>query len=221
VVEPDEVHVSSSINDLRWLTLPKAFIDGKGFSTALANRGLPEPFLQLGGTIRADTQRKNLDVLGLDREPDTGGSKGAAGKSALRPLIYSLGAHTAQPNQQYKHRRQYRSGGTRYITLPQATNIINAVDFAKTIDLPLVAHLTIEWSLTDVGDDSDGKLFAKVREGLDKWLRRQRIVFAAVWSRERRAGGQAEVEIVICSFTYRPNTAPRGSFRSRRLAIAS
>ena len=146
-------------------------------------------------TIReAPTTRiKNLDVLELDREPDTGGSKGAAGKSAPRPLLYSLGAYTAQPNQQHKHRRQYRSGGTRYITLPQATNIIEAIDFAKLMSFPLVGHLTIEWSLTDVGDDSDGKLFAKFREGLDKWLRRQGILFAAAWSRERRAGGQAEV----------------------------
>ena len=79
------------------------------------------------------------------------------------------------------------------LTVPQATNIIEAVDFAKSIGLPLVAHLTIHWAYTDVGDDPDGKLFAKVREGLDKWLRRQGIVFAAAWSRERMSGGQAEV----------------------------
>jgi hypothetical protein len=57
----------------------------------------------------------------------------------------------------------------------------------------LVAHLTIHWAYTDVGDDPDGKLFAKVREGLDKWLRRKGIAFAAAWSRERMSGGQAEV----------------------------
>ena len=56
-----------------------------------------------------------------------------------------------------------------------------------------MAHLTIHWAYTDVGDDSDGKLFAKFREGLDKWLRRQGIAFAAAWSRERMSGGQAEV----------------------------
>ena len=53
-------------------------------------------------------------------------------------------------------------------------------------------HLTIHWAYTDVGDDPDGKLFAKVREDLDKWLWRQGIVFAAAWSRERMSGGQAE-----------------------------
>jgi hypothetical protein len=41
--------------------------------------------------------------------------------------------------------------------------------------------------------DSDGNLFAKFREGLSKWLRRQGIEFAAAWSRERMSGGQAEV----------------------------
>jgi hypothetical protein len=42
----------------------------------------------------------------------------------------------------------------------QASNIMEAVSFAKSIDLPLVAHLTVHWSLTDVGDDPNGKLFA-------------------------------------------------------------
>jgi hypothetical protein len=79
------------------------------------------------------------------------------------------------------------------ITMRQATNIIEAVKFAKLINLPLVAHLTIHWSLTDVADDPDGKLFAKVREGLDKWLERHCVEFAGVWARERQAGGQSDV----------------------------
>ena len=57
-----------------------------------------------------------------------------------------------------------------------------------------MAHLTVHWSLTDVGDDPDGKLFAKLREGLDKWLGRRGIAFAGAWARERQSGGQAEVE---------------------------
>ena len=76
----------------------------------------------------------------------------------------------------------------------QATNIMEAVAFAKSIARPLVAHLTIHWSLTDVGDDPDGKLFAKVREGLDKWLNRQGIAFAGAWARERQCRGQSDVE---------------------------
>jgi hypothetical protein len=60
---------------------------------------------------------------------------------------------------------------------------------------PLVAHLTIHWAYTDVGDDPDGKLFAKLREGLDKWLKRRGITggLTAIWVRERRSRGQAEV----------------------------
>ncbi len=82
---------------------------------------------------------------------------------------------------------------SKYITTRQATNIMEAVGFAKMIGLPLVAHLTIHWSLTEVTDDPDGKLFAKVREGLDKWLERHGVEFAGIWARERLAGGQSDV----------------------------
>jgi hypothetical protein len=54
----------------------------------------------------------------------------------------------------------------------QAASIIEAVAFAKSLGLPLVAHLTIHWAFTDVGDDQGGELFAKFREGLSKWTRR-------------------------------------------------
>jgi hypothetical protein len=91
-----------------------------------------------------------------------------------------------------KPKRQPRP--SKRITLRQATNIMEAVRFAKSVGLPLVTHLTIHWSLTDVGDDPDGKLFAKVREGLDKWLHRHGVVFAAAWARERQAQGQSDVE---------------------------
>ena len=81
----------------------------------------------------------------------------------------------------------------RYITVRQATNVIEAVRFAKLVNLPLVAHLTIHWSLTDIGDDPNGRLFAKLREGLDKWLNRHGIEFGAVWARERQSRGQSDV----------------------------
>jgi hypothetical protein len=37
-------------------------------------------------------------------------------------------------------------------------------------------------------------LFAKFREALSLWLRRRGVPFAAVWTREKLSGGQAEVE---------------------------
>jgi hypothetical protein len=82
---------------------------------------------------------------------------------------------------------------SKYITIRQASNMMAARRFAWEIGLSLVAHLTIEWSLTDACDDPDGKLFARFREGLSKWLQRHGIEFAAVWCRERRAGGQSDV----------------------------
>lgn len=108
-----------------------------------------------------------------------------AGSAALSRLPLADGDVATRPRK--------RSGARKYITLRQATNIIDAVKFAKSIGLPLVAHLTIHWSLTNVGDDPDGTLFAKVREGLHKWLERRGIELAAVWARERQCRGQSDV----------------------------
>ena len=95
------------------------------------------------------------------------------------------------PDQEQASPRSRRA--SKYIDPRQAANLIEAVRFARLINLPLVAHLTIHWSLTDVGDDPNGKLFAKLREGLDKWLNRHGIEFAAVWARERQSRGQSDV----------------------------
>src|SRR4029078_8338461 len=70
------------------------------------------------------------------------------------------------------------------ISVPQAANIVEAVNFATSIGLPLVAHLTIHWSGTVGFDDHDGTRFAKVREGLAKALLRRGIPVAWVWCRE-------------------------------------
>src|SRR5262245_41469810 len=112
--------------------------------------------------------------------------------SALLPNQGS--ALLAVPTQGTATQAKRQPHASKYITMRQATNIMEAVKFAKIISLPLVAHLTIHWSLSDAGDDPDGKLFAKVREGLDKWLDRQGIEFAGVWARERLSGGQSDVE---------------------------
>jgi hypothetical protein len=63
--------------------------------------------------------------------------------------------------------------GSKHISAPQATNLIEAVGFAKSIGLPLVAHLTLHWSGTLAFDDHGGARFAKVREGLNKDLQRR------------------------------------------------
>jgi hypothetical protein len=105
------------------------------------------------------------------------------GREYRRPSQYRIG----RPS-------QYRIGGTRLISVPQATNLKEAVDHAKQIGLPPVAHFTIHWVGTDAGDDPDGKLFAKVRDGYARWLRRRGVPFTGVWCREKLSGGQAEVE---------------------------
>jgi hypothetical protein len=64
----------------------------------------------------------------------------------------------------------------------------------------LVAHATIHWSGTVVFDDPDGNLFAKVREGLHKWLLRRGIVggLTCVWCRECKA----HTDIVHCHLLF-------------------
>jgi hypothetical protein len=73
--------------------------------------------------------------------------------------------------------------------------MMGALVFAREIGTPLNAHATIHWVGTNIGDDPEGRLFAKVREGVDKWLRRQGILggLTAIWVRERPSGGSAEV----------------------------
>jgi hypothetical protein len=84
---------------------------------------------------------------------------------------------------------------TKRLTVAQASNLVQAVSFAREIGTPLNAHATIHWVGTNVGDDPDGRRFAKVREGFDKWLKRNGIPsgLTGIWVRERLSGGSAEV----------------------------
>jgi hypothetical protein len=104
----------------------------------------------------------------------------------------------AQPAEQQKPRGRYRARGSQIISVEQATNIAEAVKFAKSMDRPLVAHLTIHWSGTVAFDDPDGTRFAKVREGLAKVLSRRGIPVAWVWCRECKA----HTDIVHCHLLF-------------------
>ncbi|MDX2449151.1 MAG: hypothetical protein QNK17_01795, partial [Hyphomicrobiaceae bacterium] len=96
---------------------------------------------------------KNFDVPGSSQEQNNGSSQGATGSAAVEPLSICYGASTAQPNPGAEHKRQYRSGGTKLITVAQAIHLKAAVNFAELIALPLNAHLIIHWGGTDAGDD--------------------------------------------------------------------
>ena len=73
--------------------------------------------------------------------------------------------------------------------------MIDALAFAGEIGTPLNAHATIHWVGTQAGDDPDGGRFAKVREGLDKWLTRHGLSggLTGIWVRERLSSGSAEI----------------------------
>jgi hypothetical protein len=89
-----------------------------------------------------------------------------------------------------------------HITLQQAENMMKALAFARVIGRALNTHATIHWVGTKAGDDPDGRRFARVREGLDKWLMRHGVTggLTAVWVRERGSGGFGE--IVHCHMLF-------------------
>src|SRR5713101_3773342 len=93
---------------------------------------------------------------------------------------------------------------TKRISLRQAQNLVDAVAFAREIDTPLNAHATIHWVGTKAGDDPDGRRFAKVREGFDKWLKRKTVPggLTCVWVRDFRVVRQ-RWSIAICFSTWR------------------
>jgi hypothetical protein len=142
---------------------------------------------------RDDAERRsmqcdeNLDVVRTSRDHENLQPKGCAGESAPDPHLSVVCPFPAQPPKQRQRRGNYRTHKSKYISVPQATNIVEAVKFAKLIGLPLVAHLTIHWSGTVAFDDPDGTRFAKVRECLAKVLLRRGIPTAWVWCLECKA----------------------------------
>ena len=139
---------------------------------------------------------ENFDVPGSSQEQDNGSSQGTTGSETKSGPFICYGARTTRSNRKPGSKRptQYRVGGTKRITVAQAIHLKSAVRFAELIHLPLNAHVTIHWSLTDVNDDPNGELFAKIRDGVARWLRRRGIPLTGIWVREKRSGGQAEAE---------------------------
>jgi hypothetical protein len=101
-------------------------------------------------------------------------------------------AHLPALRRDVAHKPKRQPRASKRISMCQASNMMEAIAFAKLINLPLVAHLTIHWAFTEIGDDPDGKLFAKLREGLDKWAHRHGFPLTGIWARERLSRGQAE-----------------------------
>ena len=130
---------------------------------------------------------QNLDVVGTSQNQENAEPKESEGETASDPLLSVVCPFPAQSVRRRQHYRHYRVGGTKTLSPHQATNIVEAVIFAKSIGLPLVAHLTIHWSGTIAFDDRDGTRFAKVREGLAKVLIRRGIPPAWAWCRECKA----------------------------------
>ena len=108
------------------------------------------------------------------------------------------------------------------INMPQASNMMEAVACAKLIDLPLVAHLTIHWAFTDVGDDPTGSSSpSSVR---DSTSGRVGTVFPSPEYGHVSAcqAGRERWCIAICSSTCRSNSVlARGCAKSRRRSTVS
>src|SRR5262245_28122692 len=83
---------------------------------------------------------ENVDVVRTSRDQENLRPKGSAGESALDPHLSVVCPFPAQPSSQRKARGPYRVHGSKYISVPQATNLIEAVNFAKSIDLCGPSH---------------------------------------------------------------------------------
>lgn len=158
--------------------------------------------------LRSLFTSKNLDVPGTSHDSVTQARKGSAGDLTPEPLLSVVCPDTAQDE---KQRRSYRPRGSKHLSFDQATNLTEAVDHARKIGLPLVAHATIHWSGTVAFDDPNGKLFAKVGEGLHKWLLRRGIAggLTCVWCRECKA----HTDIVHCHLLFHLPTEYRTGAR--------
>jgi len=139
-----------------------------------------------GGSLHPS---KNLDALKTAQESLIQASQRSEGDLAPAAL-FSVRACS----------RRLRRGSSRHLSIDHAINMDEAVHHAARINLPLAAHATIHWVGTDSGDDPDGKRFAKVREGLDKYLLRRGITggLTAVWCRECRA----HTDVVHCHLLF-------------------
>ena len=165
---------------------------------------------------RSVQRDENLDVVRTSRDQEKLRAKGNAGESGPDPHLSVVCPFPAQSSRQRRRRGSYRANGSKYISVPQAANIIEAVNFAKSIGLPLVAHLTIHWSGTIAFDDPDCARFAKVRKGLNKILFRRGIPGAWVWCRECKA----HTDIVHCHLLFQLPPQYRSSAKLDQIKAA-
>lgn len=150
--------------------------------------------------------KQNLDVSETSQDQVHQAPEGSAECLASQPhisVVVQAAAATATATSTATSSvtsRQYRVDGSKCLSLSQATNIIEAVDYARDTGRPLVAHATIHWSGTIAFDDHDGKRFAKVREGLHKSFLRRGIPggLTAAWCRECKA----HTDIVHCHLLF-------------------
>jgi hypothetical protein len=149
--------------------------------------------------------KQNLDVSETSQDQVHQAPEGSAECLASQPhisVVVQAPAATASVVP-----RQYRLDGSRCLSLSHASNLIEAVDYARDIGRPLVAHATIHWSGTIAFDDHDGKRFAKVREGLHKCFLRRGIPggLTAAWCRECKA----HTDVVHCHLLFHLPAAHR------------
>src|SRR5262249_10858452 len=113
-----------------------------------------------GGVMARCSASKNSDVP--ETSPDQIIQETKGSEMDLSPGALLFVVHPREVPSK-KQRRRYRPHGSKHLSLAQATNMVEAVDYAREIGRPLVAHATIHWSGTVIFDDPNGKLFAKVR----------------------------------------------------------
>ena len=150
------------------------------------------------GDNRSAQRDENLDVVRTSRDQESLEPQAWRVIPVLLRTYLVVCPSPGQPVSQRNHRGRYRPRGSKSISVQQAANILEAVKFAKSIGVPLVAHLTLHWSGTVAFDDPDGTRFASIREGLSKVLLRRGIPPAWIWCRECKA----HTDVVHCHLLF-------------------
>jgi hypothetical protein len=125
-----------------------------------------------------ETASRKRGVVGRDGGPTDRGENGL----------------TPASNRGRQRRRTRRT--SKYISKHQATNLIEALDFADAIGCPLNFSVDISWVFFS-GSVDDWTRFARWQQRLSKWTKRRGFPLTMIWTREVGKRGGAHTHVLL------------------------
>jgi len=103
---------------------------------------------------------------------------------------------------------------TTYISRAQALRLIDALEFADAIGLPLNTSIDINWGMCARATD-DRTRIPHLQERLSKWSKRNGFPLTTIWVRETGEYGSSNVHILL----HLPRKLMRGNYKKFRVAL--